>query len=148
SLSPGAYVLLPAYLGSYTDQSLAASVTLTNGGSASANLFITNGSGSNMMSGQIYDATNSTGLGGVFVQFESGSLFEINFTDTNGNFSTPLSPLVWKSRLDADRLARRAYVVPQDAIPADLTTGSVAGVNFPTPKGNALFYGRITNNLS
>src|SRR5208283_61503 len=41
--------------------------------------------------------------------------------------------------------AERAYVVPQNNIQADTTTGSVANVNIALPKANALFYGRITD---
>src|SRR5208283_5085639 len=41
--------------------------------------------------------------------------------------------------------AERAYVVPQNKIQADTTTGSVANVSIALSKANALFYGRITD---
>jgi hypothetical protein len=147
-LKPGTYVLFPAFADHYTDQEIAAFVTLTNGESASADLFLTNGSPANTLSGQITDATNGNTLGGVFLQLESGSLFGIAFTDSSGNYSVPLSPSFWRIRPEADGLARRAYVTPGQRLQVDMTAGSVPNINFAFPKANALFYGRITDNLA
>src|SRR5204863_1281611 len=102
SLDPGTYMLMPVLPNYYTDQSLAALVTLTNGGSAVANLFLTNGSTANTISGQISDATNGTPLGGVFVQFEADNLFAVGFTDANGNYSAALAPPSWKVKLESN----------------------------------------------
>ena len=146
-LEPGAYGLFPVFANYYTDQSIAAQVTLTNGGAATANLFLTNGSGANTLSGQVTDATNGNSLGGVFLQLESQSLFAIAFTDAGGQYSAPLSPAFWRIRPEADDLTRRAYVGPQNRLQVDLTTGGATGVNFALPKANALFYGRITDRL-
>ncbi len=146
-LEPGTYALFPVLANYYTDQSIAAQVTLTNGGSATANLFLTNGSVANTLSGQVADATNGNSLGGVFLQLESQSLFAIAFTDASGQYSAPLSPAFWRIRPEADDLTRRAYVGPQNRLQVDLTTGSATGVNFALPKANALFYGRITDSL-
>jgi hypothetical protein len=147
-LKPGAYALLPVLPNYYTDQSIAALVTLTNGGSATANLFLTNGSIANTLSGQVTDATNGSPLGGAFLQFESGSLFSVAFTDTNGNYAAALSPSFWRARPEAERLARRAYVGPQNRLQVNLTAGSVSNLNFAVPKADALFYGRITDSFS
>ena len=147
-VNPGTYAVFPTFPNYFTDQSIAAQVILTNGGSASANLFLTNGSVANTVSGQISDATNGAALGGVFVQLQSASLFAIAFTDNNGNYSAVLSPSFWRVRPEADGLARRAYVGPQNRLQTDLTAGSVSNVNFALPKANALFYGRFTDNLN
>jgi hypothetical protein len=146
-VKPGTYSLLPVFPNYYTDESLRALVTLTNGGSVTANLFLTNGSVANTLSGQITDATNGSTLGGVFLPLESGNLFAIAFTDSSGNYSAALTPSFWRVRPDSDGLARRGYVTPQDRLQADLTAGSVANVNFAFPKANALFYGRIADSL-
>ena len=146
-VNPGTYAVFPIGQNYFTDQSIAAQVTLTNGGSASANLFLTNGSIANTLSGQISDATNGSALGGVFLQLESGNLFAITFTDSNGNYSAALSPSFWRIRPEAEGLARRAYVGPQNRLQIDLTAGSVTNVNFDLPKANAMFYGRITDNF-
>jgi len=145
-LDPGTYVIMPTFPNYFTDQSLAPQVTLTNGGSATANLFLTHGSSGSTVSGQVLDATNSAPVGGVFLQFESGNLFAIGFTDSNGNYSAALSPSFWKIKFESSRLPRRAYVV-QNNVQIDLTGGSAANVNLPLIKANALFYGRITNSV-
>ena len=145
-LAPGSYGLMPVLPNYYTDQSHAGMVTLASGQTATADLFLTNGSPSYTISGQVADATNGAPLAGVFMQFESGDLFAIAFTDANGNYSAALSPSFWRVKLESNRLARRAYVTAQTQV--DATAGSVAGVSLPLPKANALFYGRITDNAS
>lgn len=146
-LLPGTYAIMPALPNYFTDQSLAGQVTLTNGGSAMANLFLTNGSTSYSISGQVTDATNGAPLPGVFLQFESGNLFAIGFTDASGNYSAALAPSFWKVKFDSNRLVRRAYVATQNNLQVDVTGGSMANINVPLIKANALFYGRFTNNL-
>jgi len=145
NLAPGSYAVFPVLANYFTDQSIAAQFTLTNGGSVSANLFLTNGTVANTLSGQIYDATNGNAIGGVFQQIQSGNLFAIAFSDTNGNYSAALTPSFWRVRPESDGLARRAYVTPQNRLQVDLTTGSVANVNFAFPKANAMFFGRFTD---
>ena len=146
NLTPGSYGVFPVLPNYFTDQSIAAQVTLTNGSSNSANLFLTNGSFANTLSGQITDATNGNTLGGVFLQIQSGNLFAVAFTDTNGSYSAALTPSFWRVRPEADGLARRAYVTSQNRLQVDLTTGNVASVNFALPKANAMFFGRFTDN--
>jgi len=104
------------------------------------------GGGTNTISGSVYDAANSNGIGGLLIQFQSGSLFEIGFTDTNGNYSAAVPPAFWKIQATKERLARRAYLVPQTTFQVDTTGGSVSNANIALPKGNALFYGRVTDN--
>ena len=88
TLPTGQYALFGLYPGYYIDQNLAPLFVLTNGMSATNNMSATNGT-SPVISGQIYDAGNSNGLGGVLVQLSQsgGSLFTVAFTDTNGNYS-------------------------------------------------------------
>ncbi len=145
-LPPGTYAVLPAKPGFYTDQSSVPIVTLTNGVMATNDVFMTNGSVT--ISGQAYDSATSNSLGGVFLQFESANLFAVAFTDTNGNYTAGVSSNFWNIRLDANRLSRRAYVAPQGSIAqADTTLGSVSNVNLALHKGNALFYGRLTDGI-
>jgi len=147
ALPAGNYGLIGAAQNCYLDQSTAPSFTLTNGISTTNDLFLTGG-GTNTISGSVYDAGNSNGIGGLLLQFQSGSLFEIAFTDTNGNYSAAVSPAFWKIQATKERLARRAYLVPQATFQVDATGGSVTNANIALPKGNALFYGRITDNLN
>lgn len=143
TLSPGSYVLMPAFPGYYTDQNLVPMVTLTNGMSATNDLAVTNGVVA--ISGQIYDAGNSNALGGVFMQLQSGSLFAVAFTDTNGNYTSGVTSNNWKIQISPERLSRRGYVTLQgNALTVNATLGSVADANFGLYKGNALFYGQLT----
>jgi hypothetical protein len=143
NLNPDTYFLIPVLQDYVTDQSLAPMVTLTNGMSVTNNLFLTNGTVT--ISGRVYDASNSNGVGGVFMQFQSGNLFGMTFTDTNGNYSAAVLPGTWKVKTDSDRMASRGLVVPNDPPKVDTTTGSVASVDFALPPANAIFYGRIAD---
>ncbi|MBI3852298.1 MAG: carboxypeptidase regulatory-like domain-containing protein [Verrucomicrobia bacterium] len=139
---PGTYVLLPTLLNYFTDQSMLPVVTLTNGMAATNNLFLTNGTVT--ISGRVYDAANSNTLGGVFLQLQSGNLFAISFTDTNGNYSAAVTPDNWDLKVEGNRLVRRAYMEPGGQ-QVNTSTGSVANVDFALRKANALFYGRIAD---
>jgi hypothetical protein len=146
TLPPGNYSLIGAYPNYFYDQSAGPSVVLTNGMAATANVYLTNGSVT--ISGNIYNAANSNSIGGLLLTLGSGNLFAIAFTDTNGNYSAAVSPSVWKIQPSKERLPRRAYVLPQAKFQVDTTTNSVTNANIALPKGNALFYGRITDNAS
>ncbi|MGA9776685.1 MAG: hypothetical protein ACLPRE_12865 [Limisphaerales bacterium] len=147
TLPPGNYGFIATAPDCYFDQSAAPTVTLTNGASATNDLFLTGGV-PNTISGNVYDAGNSNGIGGLLVTMQSGSLFEVTFTDTNGNYSAAVTPAFWEIQPPKERLARRAYVLPEATFQVDATGGSVSNANIALPKGNALFYGRITDNLN
>jgi hypothetical protein len=145
-LSPGTYSLFAVGTNSYFDGGIAPQVTLTNGMTTTNNLFVTNAVVT--ISGQVYDAGNSNTLGGVELQLSqsSGNLVAYAFTDTNGNYNAGVTSNNWKIKLSGQRMARRAYVVPQTtALSVNATLGSVTNANIALTKGNALFYGRITD---
>ncbi|HXS69638.1 MAG TPA: carboxypeptidase-like regulatory domain-containing protein, partial [Candidatus Polarisedimenticolia bacterium] len=145
TLVPGNYGLIAIPPNSYFNQDAAPSVILTNGMSSTNDLFTTNGTVT--ISGNVYDAGDSNAIGGLLIQLESGSLFTVVFTDTNGNYSARVSPGFWKITPTKERLARRAYLVSQSKLQVDATAGDVSGANAAVFKGNALFYGRVTDNL-
>jgi hypothetical protein len=145
ALPPGSYAIIGSAPNCYLDQNAAPAFTLTNGISATNNIFLTGG-GTNTISGSVYDAANSNGIGGLLVQLQSGSLFEVAFTDANGNYSAAVPPGFWKIEPTKERLARRAYVLPEATFQVDTTGGNVTNANIALPKGNALFYGRLTDN--
>ncbi len=148
TLPAGQYALLGLYPGYYFDQNLAPFVTLTNGVNATNDMSATNSTGP-VIAGQIYDAGNSNTLGGVFVQFSlsGGSLFAIAFTDTNGNYSAPVTSNIWKIKIESSQMAHRAYIVPENnAATVNAALGSVSNLNLGLLQGNALYYGRFTDN--
>lgn len=144
ALRPSSYVLIAGFPDYYYDQNLAPSVILTNGMSVTNNLTLTNGTVT--ISGSVYDAGNSNGIGGLLLQLGSGRLFSVAFTDTNGDYSAAVTPSFWAVQPVKQRLARRAYVEPEAGFQVDATAGSKTNANIALPKGNALFYGRITDN--
>jgi hypothetical protein len=145
NVNPGSYVVMAAVPNYFIDQSLVPQVTLTNGQSATNNLFLTNGTVT--ISGTFYDTANSNGIGGLMIQLESGSLFGINFTDTNGNYSAAVAPNFWKVGPNKERMPRHGYVIPQQSLQVDATGGNVTNAYVGLTKGNALFYGHIADNL-
>jgi len=143
TLPPNAYFVMPTLPGYYADQSLLSPVILTNGASVTNNLTLNNGTVA--ISGTVYDAGNSNALGGVFLQAQSDHLFEVTFTDTNGNYTIGGTSNNWKIKVTAERLARSAYLAPQDnALTVDASLGNVTNANIGLYNGNALFYGNIT----
>jgi len=147
ALPPGNYQLIGGAINCYQDQSAGPSFTLTNGINSTNNIYLTGG-GPNTIYGNVYDAGNSNAVGGTLLQFQSGSLFEVAFTDPNGNYSAAVTPAFWKINLSKERLSRSAYVVSQTTFQVDTTGGSVTNANIALPKGNALFYGRVTDNFN
>jgi hypothetical protein len=143
-LPVGSYGLISVNPNYYIDQSMAPSVTLTNGMAATNDLYETNGTVT--ISGNVRNASNTNAIGGLLLQFQSGNLFAIGFTDTNGNYSAAVTPGFWKVETTKERLVRRGYVVPQAKYQLDTTSGAVSNANIALPKGNALFYGRLTDN--
>jgi hypothetical protein len=147
TLPAGGYGFIAVARNCYFDQKAAPTFALTNGVSVTTNLFLTGG-GANTISGSVYDAGNSNAVGGVLLQFQSGALFAVAFTDTNGNYSTAVSPSDWTIKPSKERLARHGSVVPETPWQVSTTPGNVTNANLALPKGNALFYGRITDNLN
>jgi len=141
----GNFALIGVAPNCYLDQSTAPSFTLTNGMAATNDIFLTGG-GTNVIAGTVYDAANSNGIGGLLVQLQSGNLFAVAFTDTNGKYSAAVAPGFWKIKPSKERLVRRAYVLPQATFQVNASAGSVSNANIALPKGNALFYGRLTDN--
>ncbi len=145
TLPPSSYNLIGTAPGSYYGFDTAPSVVLTNGMSVTNDLFLTNG-GPTTISGTIYNTGNSNGVAGLLLTMSSGSLFSVAFTDTNGNYSAALTPSFWTIQVEKQRLSRRAFVNPEAKFQVDATGGSVTNANLGLPKGNALFYGRVTDN--
>ncbi|MEI8288388.1 MAG: carboxypeptidase-like regulatory domain-containing protein [Verrucomicrobiota bacterium] len=144
ALPPGTYVLLPAFPGFYADTSVSPFVSLTNGMAAVNNLYLTNAEAT--IGGTVFDHSNSNAIGGIFMQGESGNLFEISFTDTNGYYSMSVTTdASWKIRPSSERLARRAYLSLQsNPVLTNAAAGNVTNANLGLYRGTNLFYGQLT----
>jgi hypothetical protein len=146
TLPSSSYYLIAGFPNCYYNQNAAPSVILTNGMSATNNLSLTNGTVT--ISGNVADATNGHGIAGLLLQVQQKSTgyFAIAFTDSNGNYSAAVTSNFWTIQPDKQRLVRRAYVLPEATFQVDATSGSVSNANIALPEGNALFYGRMTDN--
>ena len=146
-LPASSYYIIAALPNYYYDQNKAPAVTLTNGMAVTNNLTLTNGV--TTISGNIRDTAKSNGIGGLLVTLQSGPLFAVAFTDSNGNYSAAVTPSFWTIQPEKQRLARRAFVVPQ-AIPFefDATSGNVTNADIALPKAGAMFYGRVMDSSS
>jgi len=144
TLPPSSYFIIAGFPGYYQNQSLAPSVILTNGMNVTNDLSLTNGTA--IVSGNVYDAANSNGIGGLLLTLNSSHFFAIAFTDTNGNYSAAVTPSFWKIQPTKQRMARRGYVLPEATFQVDVTSGLATNANIALPRGTALFYGRITDN--
>lgn len=146
NLNPGTYFLVAVAPNYYYDQATAPIMTLTNGVAATNNLTLI--PGTTTISGKLFDSANSNGVGAVMLQLQSGNLFAIAFTDTNGNYSAAVTPNFWKIKPTKERLVRRAFVASQKSLQVDTSGGNVTNASIALYRGNALFYGRITDSFN
>src|SRR5437773_5387110 len=143
--APGTYVLGAAKSGYVFDFSTGQQVTLSSGLNATANANAT--AATRTISGTVRELGNPTKtLGGVEINCESQNGFALAFSDSNGNFTIPVTAAVWKLKGEDDLVGLMGYLAP-DKEPArplvDATSGSASGVNIDLPKVNALFYGSL-----
>ena len=139
------YMLIASQPNCYYDMSAAPQIALTNGMTATNDLYLANGTVT--LSGSVRDATNNSALGGAFMLLQSGDYLAIAFSASNGTFSAAVAPSFWQFEVQSDRTSRRGYVPPKQFPQVDATTGAVANVTLLVPKANAMFYGRFTDNL-
>lgn len=139
------YALIASQPNCYFNTALGPQIALTNGMAATNNLYLTNGTVT--LSGSVLDATNNSPLGGVFLVLQSGNYLAIAFTASNGTFSAAVTPSFWRFQVQEDRMSRRGYVTSANFPQVDATTGAVVNVSLLLPKANAMFYGRLTDNL-
>jgi hypothetical protein len=142
SAPSGDYLLVP-FKSNFVANAGLAQVSLAGGANLSSNLFLI--SADRTVSGRFMDASNSaSGLPGVLVPVQSqDGLLTVAFTDTNGNFTAPVTANSWKIELTDSGAAFHNYLRSQNKVQADTTTGSVSAISIPLPKANAMFYGKV-----
>jgi uncharacterized repeat protein (TIGR03803 family) len=121
-------------------------LTLGSGATINTNLNLTNAT--QIISGQIVDAINpGIGLPGIFTAANSSDdgqrLIAVCSSDTNGNFTTHVSPGQWGLGEDDSGLIVHGYVGWSNKTNVNAGT---TGITLAFPKATALFYGRVTNN--
>ena len=146
SALPGTYRLLAVKNGYVLPQ--ISNISLATNSILTTNLILTGTS--TTLGGRFADAAHTNlGLPGIFIVLQSqGGYSAIGNTDTNGSFTIPVIPDIWKFSIeDNSGLAYLGYPhYSGENNPAyDTTTGSVNSVLLTFPKGTGLFYGNIKN---
>lgn len=97
------------------------------------------------ISGKVSDSATGAGLAGLLITANTtNNLFSAAFTDTNGNYTLPVSPNnQWKLRPDKPGPDLLGYLALASRIKINVGGGSVPGVNISLPKATALIYGTL-----
>ena len=96
------------------------------------------------ITGKMVDATNtSLGLPGVFLPASANGLIAVTFTDTNGNFTMPVTAGQWSLGSDDGGLIVHGYVGWNNS--TNVNAG--AAVTLAYSQATALFYGHVQDYL-
>ncbi len=141
---PGTYQLA-AFKSNYVGDFTVSPVTLGAGATVITNVNAVPATRS--ISGRLADAGNTnTPLPGVLMFMQStNGLVAIGYTDANGNFNVPVTSGNWEVRPQDGDLSLHGY--PRDGTNANTVAGSVSNLNLLLPKGTALFYGSVKDDL-
>ena len=145
---PGSYALIPVKNGYVAPSRL--TVSLSTNTTVTTNLALI---GANRtLAGRVVDAGKTNlGLASVFVFMQSsGGNLMATATDTNGNFSAPVTSDIWTTSIkenNGEPGLGYAFFSGNRGVTADTTTGSVSTATITLPKGTAMFYGTIRNDL-
>ena len=117
---------------------------VTNGQTAGVTLTMTNASAT--ISGSVFMAgIAGVGLPGVAVSVQSANgLIALAFTDTNGNYSVPVTAGIFAVRPDEGGLLVHGCLGLQNK--TNVAAGA-AGIVLTVPEATALIYGQVTDNL-
>lgn len=142
SVPPGTYIPV-AFKDGYAAQ-LSTSPVVTTNTTGPVYLILTNATES--ISGRLVDINTGSGIPGIFNGNNSANGFiSLSFTDTNGDFTEHVVPDVWQFDGEPEGLAVHGYVGYNGKTNVDATGGSVSGLTLGFHKGNALFYGTVSD---
>jgi hypothetical protein len=145
--TPGTYSVAAFRSNYVAKMSTGPSVTLTAGGTATANVTLDPPTCS--VSGRVTTVLSDTGLPGVMVPVESeNGDIAIGFTDTDGAFKVPVTSGQWKVQVDSGNLSLLGIVSLRNSSKVDTGTGSVSGLKIAMPGAEALFYGHIRDEFN
>ena len=142
SCPPGTYQVIATKSGMVTDFGAAPVVTV--GAGSSANTTIALSAANQTISGTLTNAVNGTVLPGVQLRVQSATgLFALGYSDTNGQFSIPVTAGTWSPEVEEAALNALGYVAPEQLSDINTTGGSVTGLVQPFLPATALFYGNF-----
>lgn len=142
SCPPGTYQVIATKSGMVTDFGAAPVVTV--GAGSSANTTIVLSAANQTISGTLTNAVTGTVLPGVQLRVQSATgLFALGYSDTNGQFSIPVTAGTWSPEVEEAALNALGYVAPEQLSDINTTGGSVTGLVQPFLPATALFYGNF-----
>jgi hypothetical protein len=143
SMPAGNYIPMPIKNQYVADFQAAPQLTLGSGQTINSTLSLIYAT--NTISGRFVDASNGTvGLPGVFIPVTSqDGLLAVTFTDTNGNFSVPVTADQWQLEGESAGIVLHGYVGYDGSLDVDTTSGSVGGLTAPFAKATTFFYGTV-----
>jgi hypothetical protein len=102
------------------------------------------------IAGKIADTLTGAGIPGILVDAKSTNNLRVTaFTDTNGNYSLPVtSSNLWSVRPNKTQPALLGYVALAKRTDVNVTNANVSNVNFQLPQATALIYGTIKDDRS
>jgi len=138
---PTAFIGNGGYVANY-----AASPVLTLGSGATLGIYLTLTNATATITGRIVDANHAgVGLPGVFMPAMSGNgLIAATVTDSNGNFTMPVTADQWALGSDDSGLIVHGYAGWNND--TNVNAGAT-GVTLAYPQATALFYGTVMDSL-
>jgi hypothetical protein len=105
------------------------------------NLVLTNGILT--ISGRVTDSSTGSGIPGLSLDATTtNNLGALTLTDTNGNYSLPVTPGTWSIHPSPDAASQVGYVTVARTKVQVIST-NVGGINFALSKATALIYGMV-----
>ena len=142
---PGSYVVEAFNLGIGVIYSQTLVFSIACGQTVTNNLALTNGNFT--ISGRVTDSSTGAGIPGLSVDANtSGNLAALTFTDTNGNYSLPVTPNTWSIHPSTGAASQAGYV-PVTRTNVTVTSASVPNINFVLSKPTAMIYGTLQDTL-
>src|SRR5713226_420478 len=143
---PGTYAVETLVNGFIDDDSIQVTVN--------CNQFVTNNlrlAAANLtIAGKVSDSLTGAGIPGILVDARSTNNLRVNsFTDTNGNYSLPVtSTNLWSVRPNKTQPALHGYAALAKRTDVTVTNANVSNLNFQLPQATALIYGTIKDEHS
>ncbi len=146
--STGTYLVGAVKEGFLFDFDSAPQVTIHAGATVTQDVSLS--AANRTISGRLTDVGSGAGLPGaqVLAQTKDPELVALVFTDTEGNFTVPVSTAstTWGVDGSEKSAALLGYLALSDSVLVDVSAGSVANVAVRWARATALVYGTLTDN--
>jgi hypothetical protein len=99
------------------------------------------------LSGTVFDLSSAKGIPGIAVTAKTTNNLNVAaFTDTNGNYTLPVTANTqWRVRVYQAMLSQAGYVAYANRTSVSVGSVNVSGINFRFPPATALIHGTVTD---